>query len=128
MQGDRLSNMLSGIRNGLMARKPSVLQKSTKTCLQVLDILWEEGYIQGYSYMGKGEVEIVLKYRRGRPVMKDLGRISRPGRPLYLSALDLYKVHKAKLHILVVATPQGLLEGKKALKKGQGGEVLCYIK
>jgi small subunit ribosomal protein S8 len=97
-------------------------------CLQVLKVLYSEGYINGFRINPKdlNSVEIFLKYNNGKPAVKKIQSMSKPGRRIYASINALWKLETSLL-TLVVSTPKGILSDKQCRKFHQGGEVLCIV-
>jgi small subunit ribosomal protein S8 len=97
---------------------------------RLLDVLQAEGFIRGYAEVefktGMREIEIELKYHEGRPVIRELKRVSTPGRRVYASVKDL-KPHRQGLGVSIVSTPQGVMTDTAAREKNVGGEVLCQV-
>jgi len=93
-------------------------------------VLQAEGFIRGYAEVefkgGRKELEIELKYHEGRPVIRELKRVSTPGRRVYAGVADL-KPHRNGLGLSIVSTPQGLMTDTSAREKNVGGEVLCQV-
>ena len=114
---DPVSDLLSRIRNGQRARKNAVSSPSSKLRSRVLDVLKREGYIRGYSQreMPKGfsQIEIELKYYEGDPVIRNITRVSKPGRRVYSGIRDLTSVHNG-LGIAILSTPRGVLSDAEA--------------
>ena len=127
---DPLGDMLTRIRNAQMRRKQFVLTPNSKLRAWVLDVLADEGYIRGYekttSTDGHGAIEISLKYFDGVPVIKELKRISKPGRRVYLGVKDIPQVRQG-LGVSIVSTPQGVMSDANARAKNVGGEVICTV-
>ena len=127
---DPLSDMLTRIRNGLHARKSVVASPASKLRQNVLEVLQREGYIRGYSRRdlggGKAELSIELKYHEGRPAIRTLRRVSRPGRRVYSGIDDLPRV-SGGLGISVLSTPRGVMSDSEARAAKVGGEVLCSV-
>ena len=126
---DPIADMLTRIRNGQTARKPSVRLPASKVKVAIVKILESEGYISGYEVINnetKKELEIALKYFNGRPVIEKLDRISKPSQRIYKSVHDLEPV-MGGLGIAIISTSKGLLTDKMARKAGVGGEVLCAV-
>lgn len=125
---DPLADMLTRIRNGQMARKPSVTMPSSKTKVAVAKVLVDEGYVASYSVDGdkKPELKVELKYFEGSPVIEDLQRISRPGLRIYKSNSTLPKV-MGGLGVAIVSTDRGVMTDRAARAAGVGGEVICYV-
>ncbi|MEL6947612.1 MAG: 30S ribosomal protein S8 [Pseudomonadota bacterium] len=127
---DPIGDMLTRIRNGLMRGKSSVSTPASSLRASVLDVLESEGYIRGYSRTdhagGKSEIEIELKYYEGAPVIREITRVSKPGRRVYSSVKSLPRVANG-LGISILSTPQGVMADHDARDKNVGGEVLCQI-
>mgnify|MGYP003329061838 FL=1 len=127
---DPIGDMLTRIRNAQMRGKSTVSTPASKLRAWVLDVLADEGYIRGYektsSTDGHGAIEISLKYFDGIPVIKELKRISKPGRRVYLSVKDIPQVRQG-LGVSIVSTPQGVMSDANARAKNVGGEVICTV-
>ena len=127
---DPLGDMLARIRNAQMRYKGKVTTPASKLRERVLDVLAEEGYIRGYARVdytsGKAEFEIELKYFDGEPVIKDIKRISKPGRRVYSSVRDLQTVANG-LGVSILSTPKGVMSDSRARTENVGGEILCSI-
>jgi len=127
---DPIGDMLTRIRNAQMRGKSTVSTPSSKLRAWVLDVLADEGYIRGYektsSTDGHGAIEISLKYFDGVPVIKELKRISKPGRRVYLGVKDIPHVRQG-LGVSIVSTPQGVMSDANARAKNVGGEVICTV-
>mgnify|MGYP001800383382 CR=1 FL=1 len=127
---DPLGDMLTRIRNGLMRGKGSVSTPASKLRGRVLDVLEAEGYIRGYSRTdydnGKADFEIELKYFDGNPVIREITRISKPGRRVYSSVKTMPRVANG-LGISILSTPKGVMADHDAREHNVGGEVLCRI-
>ncbi len=127
---DPLGDMLTRIRNGQRAQMPSVLSPASKLRARVLDVLKREGYIRGYSQRDLGnnlhELSIELKYYEGEPVIREVKRVSKPGRRVYSSVHDLPRVYNG-LGISILSTPRGVMSDGEARAANVGGEVLCMV-
>lgn len=127
---DPLGDMLTRIRNAQMRSRPKVSTPASKLRERVLEVLREEGYIRGYSRVdydnGKSEIEIELKYFDGKPVIRNLKRVSTPGRRVYSSVRDLPTVANG-LGVSILSTPKGVMSDSQAKRENVGGEVLCSI-
>jgi len=126
---DPIGDLLSRIRNGQLRRKSKISSPNSRLRIRLLDVLQEEGFIRGYAEVevkGQRELEIELKYHEGQPVIRELKRISTPGRRVYSSVKDL-KPHRAGLGVSILSTPQGLMTDTAAREKNVGGEVLCQV-
>ncbi|HEX7007172.1 MAG TPA: 30S ribosomal protein S8 [Alphaproteobacteria bacterium] len=127
---DPLGDMLTRIRNAQRSGKQSVSTPASVFRARVLDVLRAEGYIRGYSEreVAKGirELEIELKYHNGDPVIKEIARVSKPGRRVYSKIKDLPKVYGG-LGISILSTPRGIMSDHDARAANVGGEVLCHV-
>lgn len=127
---DPLGDMLTRIRNGQRARKGAVLAPASKLRQNVLDVLQREGYIRGYSEHevrpGVRELRIELKYHEGEPVIREISRVSKPGRRVYSSIKDLPRVYNG-LGVAILSTPRGVISDAEARDAHVGGEVLCKV-
>ena len=126
---DPIGDLLSRLRNGQMRRSSTVRSPNSRLRIRLLDVLQEEGYIRGYAEVevkGHKELEIELKYHEGQPVIRELKRVSTPGRRVYSSVKDL-KPHRSGLGVSILSTPQGLMTDTSAREKNVGGEVLCQV-
>ena len=127
---DPLGDMLARIRNAQMRHKTKVTTPVSKLREHVLDVLVEEGFIRGYSRVdyagGKSEFDIELKYFDGEPVIKDIKRISTPGRRVYSSVRDLPTVANG-LGVSILSTPKGVMSDSRARTENVGGEILCSV-
>ena len=127
---DPVSDLLTRIRNGQRARKNAVSSPASKLRSGVLDVLQREGFIRGYSQHelrpGISEVEIELKYYEGDPVIREIKRVSKPGRRVYSGIKDLARVYNG-LGIAILSTPRGVLSDAEAREQNVGGEVLCQV-
>ena len=127
---DPIADMLTRIRNGLIARHDSVTMPASNMKKAIAKILLDEGYIKSVDYIDdglQGQIKIVLKYMQGKEsVIKGLKRISKPGLRVYAGSNDIPKV-LGGLGIAIVSTSKGVLTDKEARNAGVGGEVLAYI-
>ncbi|WP_424933727.1 30S ribosomal protein S8 [Amaricoccus macauensis] len=127
---DPIGDMLARIRNASMRGKTSVRTPASKIRKWVLDVLQTEGYIRGYEEVknerGLGEIEIALKYFDGQPVIKELRRISTPGRRVYSNVKEMPQVRQG-LGVAIVSTPKGVMSDAQARSANVGGEVLCTV-
>ena len=127
---DPLGDMLTRIRNAQMRRKTRVTTPASKLRQRVLDVLQSEGYIRGYSTVeygdGKSEPDIELKYYEGEPVIREIERVSKPGRRVYSSVRDLPRVNNGP-GVSIISTPKGVMSDAEAREQNVGGEVLCRI-
>lgn len=127
---DPLGDMLSRIRNAQMRGKSKVATPASKIRGNVLDVLETEGYIRGYAKIdydgGKSEYEIELKYYDGLPVIKEIQRVSKPGRRVYASVRGLPTVMNG-LGVSILSTSKGVMSDAQARTENVGGEVLCQV-
>lgn len=127
---DPLGDMLTRIRNAQMRSKTKVSTPASKLRQRVLDVLAAEGYIRGYTTVefegGKSELEIELKYFDGEPVIREIQRVSKPGRRVYASVKNIPRVNNG-LGISIVSTPKGVMADHDARENNVGGEVLCRV-
>jgi small subunit ribosomal protein S8 len=127
---DPLGDMLTRIRNAQMRRKSKVSTPGSRLRAHVLDVLKDEGYIRGYSTTefgnGRTEFEIELKYFEGLPVIREISRVSKPGRRVY-AAVDAMPRVANGLGITIVSTPKGVMADHSAREANVGGEVLCKV-
>jgi small subunit ribosomal protein S8 len=127
---DPLGDMLTRIRNAQMRKKSKVTTPGSQLRQRVLDVLQAEGYIRGYSTVdfdnGRSEVEIELKYYDGEPVIREIERVSRPGRRVYTSVRTIPS-HANGLGVSILSTPKGVMSDAEARDQHVGGELLCRI-
>ncbi|HEY2033609.1 MAG TPA: 30S ribosomal protein S8 [Rhizomicrobium sp.] len=127
---DPVGDLLTRIRNGQLRGTATVKSPNSKLRVRVLDVLQAEGFIRGYAEVemkgGRKELEIELKYHEGRPVIRELKRVSTPGRRVYAGVQDL-KPHRQGLGLSIISTPQGVMTDSTAREKNVGGEVLCQV-
>ena len=127
---DPLGDMLTRIRNAHMRGKTSTHTPASKLRGRVLDVLQEEGFIRGYTRTehddGRVEFDISLKYFDGTPVIREIKRVSKPGRRVYSPVSNIPLVRNG-LGISIVSTPKGVMSDSKARSENVGGEVLCTV-
>jgi small subunit ribosomal protein S8 len=127
---DPISDMITRIRNGQRARKAAVESPASQLREQVLEALKREGYIRGYTREetspGIAKLRIELKYHQGEPVIREIDRISRPGRKVYSRIKDMKRVHGG-LGIAILSTSKGVMSDTEARAANLGGEVLCQV-
>jgi len=126
---DPISDMLTRIRNAQMAEKAQVLMPSSKLKVAIAKVLKDEGYIEDFSVRQaekKAELEVLLKYYAGRPVIERIERVSKPGLRVYKGANDIPRVMNG-LGVAIVSTSKGVMTDRKARADNIGGEVLCYV-
>jgi small subunit ribosomal protein S8 len=122
--------MLTRIRNAQHARHASCVAPASKLRLNVLDVLKREGFIRGFAAEqlrpGVAQIRIELKYNEGEPVIKEIHRVSKPGRRVYSKIKELLRVY-AGLGVSILSTPRGVLSDAEARAANVGGEVLCRV-
>jgi len=127
---DPIGDLITRIRNGQMRGLAKIPAPASKLRAAVLDVLKTEGFIRGYTEVQQkgaaAEFDIELKYHEGRPVIRELTRISTPGRRVYNSVRDL-KPYRAGLGISIISTPMGVMSDSDARAKNVGGEVICRV-
>ena len=127
---DPISDLITRIRNAQMRNKPKVSAPGSKMRANVLEVLKSEGYIRDYSTVefgnGRTEFEIELKYFDGEPVIREIARVSKPGRRVYVSVKALPRVNNG-LGVAILSTPKGVMADHEAREQNVGGEVLCQI-
>lgn len=125
---DPISDMLTRIRNASMIRKTEVRIPLSKLKLAIAKILAEEGFVASYEKIGTGhgEIKLVLKHEDDGPVIRQITRISKPGRRSYAGYTDLPLV-LSDHGIAIVSTSQGVMTNKEARRRRLGGEVLCEV-
>jgi len=127
---DPVGDMLARIRNAQRSRHSSCIAPNSKLRQNVLDVLKREGFIRGFTTEevrpGVSNIRIELKYNEGEPVIKEITRISKPGRRVYSKIKELPRVY-AGLGISILSTPRGVLSDAEARAANVGGEVLCRV-
>ena len=126
---DPIADMLTRIRNAIMAHHESVLIPASKTKLSIARILKDEGFITDYTVLrGKPQrmIKIVLKYINEQPAVVGLERVSKPGLRVYVGRKEIPRVYGG-LGITIVSTSKGLMTGQEAWRKNLGGELLCSV-
>lgn len=127
---DPIADMLTRIRNGQRASLARVVCPASNYRKNILAVLKDEGYIRDFSTGvdegGKPQLAIDLKYHDGEPVIKEMKRLSKPGRRLYTSSKDMPKIHNG-LGIAIVSTPKGVLSDYDARNANVGGELICSV-
>jgi small subunit ribosomal protein S8 len=126
---DPIGDLLTRLRNGQLRGLAKIKSPNSRLRANLLDVLQAEGFIRGYAEIeqkGRRELEIELKYHEGQPVIRELRRVSTPGRRVYSSVKDL-KPHRQGLGLSILSTPQGLMTDNTAREKNVGGEVLCQV-
>src|ERR1044071_8047737 len=127
---DPIGDLITRIRNAQMRNKPKVSSPGSRLRESVLEVLKSEGYIRGYSSVehtgGRSELEIELKYFDGAPVIREISRVSTPGRRVYTSVKALPRINNG-LGVAIVSTPKGVMADHAARDANVGGEILCTV-
>jgi small subunit ribosomal protein S8 len=126
---DPLGDLLARIRNAQQRNKSKVSSPNSRLRESVLEVLKTEGYIRGYAVVereGRSEIEVELKYFDGEPVIRELERISKPGRRVYTSVKNLPRINNG-LGVAVVSTPKGVMADHDARDANVGGEILFTV-
>ena len=127
---DPLGDMLTRIRNAYGRKKTKVSTPASGLRVRVLEVLKSEGYIRDFAKVdydnGKSELEIELKYYEGQPVIREIARVSKPGRRVYVSVKSIPSVANG-LGISILSTPKGVMADHQAREQNVGGEVLCQV-
>ena len=127
---DPIGDLLARIRNAQMRKRNAVITPASKLRAWVLDVLKSEGFIRGYQDVqdqeGRKNLQIDLKYFDGQPVIKELKRVSTPGRRVYANVKGIPRVRQG-LGIAIISTPKGVMSDSEARATNVGGEVLCTV-
>lgn len=127
---DPIGDLITRIRNGQMARLSSIDSPASKLRVNLLEVLKREGYIRNYTVTetkgSMGELNVELKYSEGQPVIREITRVSKPGRRVYSKIQSVPRVFNG-LGISILSTPRGLMSDKEARAANVGGEVLCRV-
>ena len=127
---DPVGDMLTRIRNGQKAGKATIVSPASKARASVLEVLKREGYIRGYEQAdgesGGSALRIELKYHEGHPVIREISRVSRPGRRVYSKVTEIPRVFNG-LGISILSTPRGVMSDNEARAANVGGEVICRV-
>jgi len=127
---DPIGDMITRIRNAQMRNKSEVSLPGSRLRERLLEVLKAEGYIRDYATVahanGRSEIEIELKYFDGVPVIREIARVSKPGRRVYASVKTLPRVHNG-LGISILSTPKGVMADHAAREANVGGEIICTV-
>jgi small subunit ribosomal protein S8 len=127
---DPLSDLIARINNAQMRKKSKVSSPGSRLRTSVLEVLKSEGYIRDYATVehsdGRSEVEIELKYAEGQPVIREMSRVSKPGRRVYVAVRNLPRINNG-LGVAILSTPKGVMADHQARDANVGGEVLCMV-
>ena len=127
---DPIGDLIARITNAQMRKKSKVSTPGSRLRASVLDVLKTEGYIRGYAAVdhadGRSELEIELKYFDGEPVIREISRVSKPGRRVYVAVRNLPRINNG-LGVAILSTPKGVMADHAARDANVGGEVLCTV-
>jgi len=127
---DPIGDMIARIRNAQMRNKSKVSMPGSKQRERVLEVLKTEGYIRGFASVahasGRNELEIELKYFDGAPVIREIERVSKPGRRVYASVRALPRINNG-LGVAILSTPKGVMADHDARDANVGGEIICTV-
>jgi small subunit ribosomal protein S8 len=127
---DPIGDMIARIRNAQMRSKSKVAMPASKQRERVAEVLKAEGFIRGYASVahasGRNELEIELKYFDGEPVIREIARVSKPGRRVYASVKALPRINNG-LGVAIVSTPKGVMADHDARDANVGGEIICTV-
>ena len=127
---DPIADMITRIRNAQLRTLNKVSIPNSKFRARILDVLKEEGYISDYKFLtdkkNKGSLLVDLKYSNGQPVIKEISRVSKPGRRIYTKAESIPKIRNG-LGIVIVSTSMGIMSDNDARSKNIGGEIICRV-
>ena len=127
---DPIADMIARIRNAQMRNKSKVSMPGSKQRERVLEVLKTEGFIRGYASVahasGRNELEVELKYFDGEPVIREIERISKPGRRVYASVKALPRINNG-LGVAILSTPKGVMADHEARDANVGGEIICTV-
>ena len=127
---DPVGDLIARINNAQMRKKPKVSTPGSRLRVSVLDVLKNEGFIRGYAKVdhadGRSELDIELKYFDGEPVIREMSRVSKPGRRVYVAVRNLPRINNG-LGVAILSTPKGVMADHDARDANVGGEVLCTV-
>ena len=127
---DPIGDLITRIRNAQERHKQKVSSPSSKLRERVLEVLKTEGYIRGYASVthasGRNELEIELKYFDGEPVIREISRVSKPGRRVYVAVRNLPRINNG-LGVAILSTPKGVMADHAARDANVGGEIICTV-
>ena len=130
VMNDPIGDLIARINNAQMRKKPKVSTPGSRLRVSVPEVLQSEGYIRGYSKVdhsdGRSELEIELKYFDGEPVIREMSRVSKPGRRVYVAVRNLPRINNG-LGVAILSTPKGVMADHDARDANVGGEVLCTV-
>jgi small subunit ribosomal protein S8 len=125
---DVIADFIVRIKNGQLAKKGAVFVRKSKYSLVILEILEREGFIRGYKFSAGRpyEIAVLLKYHKGKPVIRKFKKISKKSSPIFISSYVLWRLNKG-IGLFIVSTSKGVMTDKSARQHRLGGEVVAYI-
>jgi small subunit ribosomal protein S8 len=127
---DPVGDLIARINNAQMRKKPKISTPGSRLRVSVLEVLKNEGFIRGYTSVdhsdGRSEIEVELKYFDGQPVIREMSRVSKPGRRVYVAVRNLPRINNG-LGVAILSTPKGVMADHDAREANVGGEVLCTV-
>ena len=127
---DPLGDLIARIKNAQMRKKSKISTPGSRLRVSVLEVLQSEGFIRGYAKVdhadGRSELDIELKYFDGEPVIREMSRVSKPGRRVYVAVRNLPRINNG-LGVAILSTPKGVMADHDARDANVGGEVLCTV-
>ena len=132
MVSDKIGDFLTRIRNAQMRRRSTITLPSTKQLVAISEILKKEGFIEDFSVEkskesgNREDLTVGLKYKKGRPVIQGLKRVSKPGVRTYVGYRKIPRIYGG-LGVSIITTPKGVITGETARKEKVGGELICQI-
>ena len=127
---DPIGDLIARINNAQMRKKPKVSTPGSRLRVSVLEVLKNEGFIRGYAKVdhadGRSELDIELKYFDGEPVIREMSRVSKPGRRVYVAVRNLPRINNG-LGVAILSTPKGVMADHDARDANVGGEVLSTV-
>ena len=127
---DPVGDLIARINNAQMRKKPKISTPGSRLRVSVLEVLKNEGFIRGYTSVdhsdGRSEIEVELKYFDGQPVIREMARVSKPGRRVYVAVRNLPRINNG-LGVAILSTPKGVMADHDAREANVGGEVLCTV-
>ena len=127
---DPIGDLIARINNAQMRKKPKVSTPGSRLRVSVLEVLKNEGFIRGYAKVdhadGRSELDIELKYFDNEPVIREISRVSKPGRRVYVAVRNLPRINNG-LGLAILSTPKGVMADHDARDANVGGEVLCTV-
>ena len=127
---DPVGDLIARINNAQMRKKPKISTPGSRLRVSVHEVLKNEGFIRGYTSVdhsdGRSEIEVELKYFDGQPVIREMSRVSKPGRRVYVAVRNLPRINNG-LGVAILSTPKGVMADHDARDANVGGEVLCTV-